>query len=213
MHVNCTVDQTSLESIQLKTQSWYLSTGLQVARKGCSWRALRHLFNAGMKISWFWLKTRQQMFVFKETRSLSKSRETPNLHPSVAIFAQLLLMCSSLYTGTPPASQPPLPHANTAPSECCALSRDAWSTRNTAASERQKSAAGQRSHPFGHRSEGFSHWLGFLRVRGTGTWSAFSHPRCSLQHPGRNLCRHFLPTEEEEEGRGRDAVKGNKMKN
>lgn len=184
--------------------------GLQAARKGCSWRALRHLFNAGMKISWFWIKTRQQMFVFKKTRSLSKSGERPNLHHSVAIFAQLLLMCSSLYTGTPPASQPPLPHANTAPSECCALSRDAWSTRNTAARETEVSRWAEKS-PFWSQIWGFPHWLGFLRVRGTGTWSAFSHPRCSLQHPDRNLCRHFLPTEEEE-GRGETQWKETKWK-
>lgn len=47
-------------------------------------------------------------------------------------------MCSCLCTGSLPASQPPLPHANTAPSECCVWSRDVWNTQNTRGRETSK---------------------------------------------------------------------------
>lgn len=43
----------------------------------------------------------------------------------------------------------------------------------------------------------FSDWPDFLRVRDMDTWSAVSHPHCSLQHPDMSLCRHSSPTEEE----------------
>lgn len=131
----------------------------------------------------------------------------PNSHPSVPIFALLLQMCSCLYTGSPPASLPPLPHANTAPSECCVWSRDVWSTQNTTAQETEKrqSITVIKANVMFCQSmiEGtFSNWPGFLLVHDMGTWSAVSHPHCFLQHPDMSLCPHFSPTEKEE-GRGK----------